>query len=50
MDDLSIISGTGRLRGRDLAAIRSWGQKHRDKLYDNWQRARDGRPLHDIED
>ncbi len=50
MGDLSIISGTGRLRGRDLAAIRSWGQKHRDKLYDNWQRARDGMPLHDIED
>jgi hypothetical protein len=26
MDDCTIISGTGRLRGRDLAAIRTWGK------------------------
>jgi hypothetical protein len=48
--DCGIISGNGRLRGRDLAAIRAWGQKHRDALYSNWQWARDGKPLHDIED
>jgi hypothetical protein len=48
--DCSIISGNGRLRGRDLAAIRAWGQKHRDRLYDNWQLARDGQLLRDIED
>jgi hypothetical protein len=35
MADGSIISGNGRLRGRDLAAIRVWGQKHRDALYAN---------------
>jgi len=50
IDDFSIISGDGRLRGRDLAAIRAWGQKHRFALYENWQRARDGKPLQDIED
>lgn len=48
--DCGIISGNGRLRGRDLAAIWAWGQKHRDALYSNWQWARDGKPLHDIED
>jgi hypothetical protein len=48
--DCSIISGTGRLRGRDLAAIRAWGQKHRDMLLSNWQSAREGKPLLDIED
>jgi hypothetical protein len=48
--DCSIISGTGHLRGRDLAVIRAWGQKHRDMLYLNWQLARDGEPLQDIED
>lgn len=26
--DGTVISGTGRLRGRDLGAIRGWGQKH----------------------
>ncbi len=50
MADCAIISGNGRLRGRDLAAIRAWGQKHRDALYGNWQLARDGKPLQDIED
>jgi hypothetical protein len=47
---LSIISGTGRLRRRDLADIRAWGQKHQDMLYLNWQLAREGKPLQDIED
>jgi hypothetical protein len=50
MADLSIISGTGRLRGRDLFAIQNWGQKHRDALYSNWKLAREGKPLIDIED
>jgi hypothetical protein len=48
--DLSIISGTGRIRGRELAVIRRWGQRHRDALLLNWQRARNAEPLHDIED
>jgi len=48
--DFSVISGTGRIRGRDLAAIRLWGQRHRDALMLNLQRARDGMPLMDIED
>jgi hypothetical protein len=50
MADLSIISGTGRLRGRDLVAIQRWGQKHRDALYSNGKLAREGKPLIDIED
>lgn len=48
--DYSIISGNGRLRGRDLVLLREWGQKHQDMLYLNWQLARDGEPLQDIED
>lgn len=48
--DCSIISGNGHLRGRDLAAARAWGQKHRDVLYSTWQLAREGKPLPDIED
>jgi hypothetical protein len=48
--DCSVISGNGRLRGRDLAAIREWGRRHRDALYLNWQRDREGEPLRDIED
>jgi hypothetical protein len=50
IDDFSIISGNGRLRGRDLADIRVWGQKHRDMLRLNWELAREGQPLQDIED
>jgi hypothetical protein len=48
--DCTIISGTGHLRGRDIAAIRAWGQKHRAVLSLNWQLARQGEPLRDIED
>lgn len=48
--DCSIISGNGRIRGRDLTILRGWGQKHRETLFLNWQRARDGEPLQDIED
>jgi hypothetical protein len=48
--DVSIISGTGHIRGRELAVIRRWGQFHRDALLLNWQRARDAEPLQDIED
>jgi hypothetical protein len=50
MADSAVISGTGRIRGRDLAAIRAWVQKHQDMLYLNWDLARDGKPLQDIED
>lgn len=45
----TIISGTGQTRGRDLAVVRTWGQRHRDVLYLNWQLAREGKPLQDIE-
>jgi hypothetical protein len=48
--DGAVISTTGRLRGRDLAAIRAWGQIHRDALYENWQCARAGEPLQFIKD
>ncbi len=50
IETCAVISGTGRIRGRDLAAIRAWGQRHRDALYLDWQLARDGQPLRDIED
>jgi hypothetical protein len=50
IDDCTIISGTGHLRGHDMAAIRAWGQKHRDMLYANWHLAREGKPLQDIKD
>ena len=26
--DWAVISGNGRLRGRELASIRAWGQRH----------------------
>jgi hypothetical protein len=48
--DCSVISGTGRIRGRDLAIIRDWAMRHRAMLQLNWQRAREGEPLQDIED
>jgi hypothetical protein len=48
--DGAVISTTGRLRRRDLAAIRAWGQIHRDALYENWQCARAGEPLQFIKD
>ena len=48
--DCSIISGNGHIRGRDLALIRAWAQRHRDVLYLNWQRARDAELLQEIED
>jgi hypothetical protein len=50
MEDCSIISGNGQLRGRDVAAIRAWEQRHRDALFSNWRLARDGKPLQDIKD
>jgi hypothetical protein len=50
IDECTIISGNGNLRGRDLVAIRNWGQIHRDMLYTNWQLARDGKTLRNIED
>ena len=50
ISDFVVVSGTGRLRGRDLAAIRDWGRKHQNALYQNWQFARDGKPLKKIED
>jgi Domain of unknown function (DUF4160) len=48
--DGSVISGNGRISGRELAVIRSWAGKHRAVLLANWQRARDAGPLQDIED
>jgi hypothetical protein len=48
--DLPIISGSGRMRGRDLAAVRAWGHAHREALSSNWRLAREGKPLQRIED
>lgn len=48
--DFSVISATGQMRGRDLAAIRAWGRQHQDALLLNWRLAREGLPLRDIED
>ena len=45
-----IISGTGHVRGRDLATIRAWMQGHRNVLELNWKLAREGEPLRTIED
>jgi len=47
--DCSIISGTGQIRGRELGLIRAWGRRQRNLLMTNWQLARDGEPLQDIE-
>ena len=48
--DGSVVSGNGRIRGRELALIRAWVRQHREALLFNWQRARDAEPLQDIED
>jgi hypothetical protein len=48
--DGGVISASGRLRGRDLAAIRAWGQIHRGALYEAWNCARAGEPLQFIKD
>jgi hypothetical protein len=48
--DGSVISGNGRIRGRELQLIRAWGRMHRAALLLNWQQARDAEPLQDIED
>jgi hypothetical protein len=50
ISDCSIISGTGRICGRELVLIRAWGRRHRNMLMTNWQLARDGEPLRGIED
>jgi hypothetical protein len=50
ISDCSIISGTGRVRAKDIGIIRAWGRRHRNVLMTNWQLARDGEPLRDIED
>jgi hypothetical protein len=50
IDDCAVISGNGRLRGRDIAAIRARGQSHREALLLNWDLSSEGQPLQDIED
>jgi hypothetical protein len=48
--DGSVISGNGRVKGRDLLLIRAWAARHRQALLVNWRRARDAEPLQNIED
>ena len=48
--DGSVISGNGRIKGRELSLIRRWVQGHRPGLLINWQRARDAEPLEQIGD
>lgn len=39
----------GQLPRRVLALVMEWAVLHRDELRENWQRARAGMPLNDIE-
>jgi len=48
--DDSVISGNGRIRGRELSLIRRWAERHRQVLSANWQRARNAEALEQIED
>lgn len=47
IDTLEITEG--RLPRRVLAMVLEWAALHRDELRQNWQQARAGLPLNDIE-
>jgi len=47
IDTLEITEG--RLPRRVLALVLEWAALHRDELRQNWQQARAGMPLNDIE-
>lgn len=46
INTLGIISG--KLPNRVRALVVEWAASHQDELQENWQRARDGLPLHKI--
>lgn len=48
---VEIASGlvTGTMSRRALVMLSDWADRHRDKLMENWRRARDRRPLLTIE-
>lgn len=48
--ECELLSSKGRIRRRDIRDIEAWGQAHQDKLYLNWQLARDGKPPQKITD
>lgn len=50
LGDLAVIEVSGRLRTRDVARLRRWAAIHRPALYENWNRARRGERLLNIED
>lgn len=47
IDTLDVVDGW--LPRRALKSVRQWAFAHRDELRDNWQRARAGEPLHQID-
>ncbi len=47
--DLSVLSSTGELTGRDVARIRGWGRANQTALLENWFRCVRGEPVRKIE-
>jgi hypothetical protein len=50
ISDAALMSGTGRVRRRDIRAIEEWGQRHQAELYLNCRLAQAGEPPQKIED
>lgn len=48
--DLSVIEVVGRMRPREINAVRAWARKHQPALRQNWARAQRFEPLRKIED
>ncbi len=50
ISDLRVIEVAGRMRPREINAIRAWARNHQAQLWDNWERAQRLEPLRRIED
>lgn len=47
IDNLEVIEST--LARRELRLVLAWAELHREELAENWQRAREGETLREIE-
>jgi hypothetical protein len=47
IDSLNIIAGDLPTRARRL--VEEWAEKHRSELRENWTRAREHKPVHEID-
>lgn len=47
--DLSVLSSSGNVAGRDIVRIRTWTRANQTALLENWFRCQRGEPLQKIE-